>query len=77
MTGYANSPKLLKAGLVLMDPNGGQAQRVISLQDNPDNLSRSLQVQALSEGTDRSEALRMKGVPVETFKLEAEIGGWR
>lgn len=69
----SSSPRLLKAGLVLMDPNNGQVQRVISLQYNPDNLSRSLQVQALSEGTDRSEALRMKGAPVETFKLEAEI----
>ncbi|CAG0950876.1 hypothetical protein BURK2_00191 [Burkholderiales bacterium] len=73
MTSFPGSPRLLKAGLVLMDPNSGQVQRVISLQYNPDNLSRSLQVQALSEGTDRSEALRMKGAPVETFKLEAEI----
>ena len=69
----SSSPRLLKAGLVLMDPNSGQVQRVISLQYNPDNLSRSLQVQALSEGGDRSEALRIKGAPVETFKLEAEI----
>jgi hypothetical protein len=64
---------LLKAGVVLIDPNSGQVLRVISLQYNPDNLSRSLQMQALAEGGDRSEALRMKGPPVETFKLEAEI----
>ncbi len=69
-----NSPRLLKAGLVLLDPDNGQVLRVISLQYNPDNLSRSLQIQALAaEGADRSEALRLKGPPVETFKLEAEI----
>ena len=69
-----SSPRLLKAGIVLMDPNSGQVLRVISLQYNPDNLSRSLQIQAIAaEGGDRSEALRMKGPPVETFKLEAEI----
>ena len=44
------------------------------LQYNPDQLSRTLQVQAMSgESGDRSEALRLKGAPVETFKLEAEI----
>lgn len=70
----SSSPRLLKAGIVLMDPNSGQVLRVISLQYNPDNLSRSLQIQALAaEGGDRSEALRMKGPPIETFRLEAEI----
>lgn len=73
MTGLSSSPRLLKAGIVLMDPNTGQVRRVISLQYNPDNLSRSLQIQALAESGDRSEALRLKGPPVETFKLEAEI----
>ena len=69
----SSSPRLLKAGIVLMDPNSGQVLRVISLQYNPDNLSRSLQIQAIAADGDRSEALRMKGPPVETFKLEAEI----
>ncbi|MGH8547075.1 MAG: hypothetical protein ACRERU_00415 [Methylococcales bacterium] len=37
-------------------------------------MSRTLQIQATSgESGDRSEALRLKGAPVETFKLEAEI----
>lgn len=73
MTPFTRSPRLLKAGLVLLDPGSGQVLRVISLQYNPDNLGRSLQVQAIGEGADRSEALRMKGPPVETFRLEAEI----
>lgn len=58
----------------MLDPASFQPQRVVVLQYNPDQLSRTLQVQAMSgESGDRSEALRLKGAPVETFKLEAEI----
>lgn len=69
------SPRLLKAGIVLIDPGSGQVLRVVSLQYNPDTLSRTLQVQATASGggSDRAEALRIKGPPVETIKLEAEI----
>jgi hypothetical protein len=51
-------------------------RRVISLQYNPDTLSRTLQTQSVSpasEGGNRSEALRLKGPPIETIKLDAEI----
>jgi hypothetical protein len=51
-------------------------QRVITLQYNPDTLSRTLQTQSFSpgsEGGNRSEALRLKGPPIETIKLDAEI----
>lgn len=49
-------------------------QRVISLQYNPDTLTRTLQVQSV-EGNEsnRSQVLRLKGPPVETIKLDAEI----
>jgi hypothetical protein len=68
------SPRLLKGGLVLIDPVSGAVQRAIALQYNPDSLSRSFQVQATGgDGQSRSEALRIKGPPVETIKLEAEI----
>ena len=73
MSGFPNSPYVLKGGIVLLDPTTAQVQRIIVLQYNPDSLTRSLQVQAVSEGSDRSEALRLKGPPVETFKVEAEI----
>ena len=57
-----------------MDPNTGAVLRIIALQYNPDTLSRTLQVKgAGAEGGDRSEALRLKGPPVETIKLEVEI----
>jgi hypothetical protein len=44
------------------------------LQYNPDTLSRTFQIKGVgSEGGDRIEALRLKGPPVETIKVEAEI----
>lgn len=70
---FPNSPKLLRGGLVLVDPDSGQVKRVIALQYNPDSLSRNLQVMAAGEGGERSEVLRLKGPAVETIKLEAEI----
>jgi hypothetical protein len=74
MTGFPRSPRILKAGIILPDPVTTQMTRIIVLQYNPDQLSRTLQVQAATgEPADRSEALRLKGPPVETFKIEAEI----
>ncbi|MFZ1508025.1 MAG: hypothetical protein WAV74_14695 [Anaerolineae bacterium] len=74
MTTFPNSPRLLKGGIVLIDPGSGAVLRIIALQYNPDTLSRTLQVKgAGAEGGDRSEALRLKGPPVETIKLEVEI----
>jgi len=73
MTTFPNSPKLLKGGIVLIDPETSAVQRIISLQYNPDSLSRTLQVQGPSEGGDRSEAFRLKGPAVETIKVDADI----
>ena len=76
MTTFPNSPRLVKGGLVLIDPGSSAVQRVITLQYNPDTLSRTLQTQSFStgsEGGNRSEALRLKGPPIETIKLDAEI----
>jgi len=74
MTTFPNSPRLLKGGIVLIDPDTSAVHRIIALQYNPDTLSRTLQVKGVgAEGGDRSEALRLKGPPVETIKLDAEI----
>jgi len=68
------SPRVVRGGLVSVDPGSGSVRRVISLQYNPDSLTRTFQVQATSDGaTDRSEALRLKGPAAETYKLDAEI----
>lgn len=68
------SPKLLKGGLVLLDPESSAVQRVIALQYNPDEVTRSFQVSAAGgEGGERSEAMRLKGPPVETIKVKADM----
>jgi hypothetical protein len=74
MSTFPNSPLLLKGGIVLIDPTTGAIQRIITLQYNPDTLTRTLQAQTVELGNkDRTEALRLKGPAVETFRLEAEI----
>lgn len=74
MSSFPNSPRLLKGGIVLMDADSGATLGIIALQYNPETLTRSLAVQAVGgEGGDRSQALRLKGPPVETIKLEAAI----
>lgn len=68
------SPRLVKGGLVQLDPTTGRTLTVIALQYNPDTISRSLQAQAAGgEGGDRSQALRLRGTAVETLRLEAEL----
>src|SRR5688500_14588971 len=74
MPDYPGAPRLVKGGIVLLDPITGALQRVIALQYNPETLTRSLQMQALGpDAGDRLEALRLKGPPIETIKLDAEL----
>ena len=74
MTTFPGSPRLIRGGIVLIDPGTSEVLRVVALQYNPDNLSRTLQVQGIEgEEGDRSEALRLTGPAIETIKLEAEI----
>ena len=74
MTTFPRSPRLIKGGIVLIDPETSAVRKIITLQYNPESLSRSFQVQGMGgDGGDRSEALRLKGPPIETIKLEAEI----
>jgi hypothetical protein len=71
---FPNSPKLARGGLVLLDPASGRLLKVVSFQYNPDTLTRTLTPQGIGpEPGDRLEALRLKGPPIETIKLEAEI----
>jgi hypothetical protein len=68
------SPRLASAGLVVLDALSGAVQRIITLQYNPDSVSRSLQAKAAAGDTsDPGEALRLAGAPTETISLEAEL----
>ncbi|MFF9809217.1 hypothetical protein ACF1G5_29550 [Streptomyces coeruleorubidus] len=83
MTRYADIPKPIRSGIVLLDPERGTPQRIIVLQFNPDTLERSLSPQSAggsgdsggggSGNGDRNEALRLKGPAQETWKFTAEI----
>ena len=74
MSSFPRSPRLVRGGLVLIDPATGVVRRIIALQYNPDTLTRSLQVKgAGAESGDHVEALRLVGPPVETIKVEAEL----
>jgi hypothetical protein len=73
MTGFPRSPKLTRAGLVLIDPEGGQVMRIITLQYAAETLQRSFDIQAISDEPDRSQPLRLTGPAVETMTLEAEL----
>jgi hypothetical protein len=70
----SNSPRPVKGGIVLVDPDQGSVLRLIALQYNPETLSRSFQVQGVGgEAGDRLDVLRLKGPPIETIKVEAEL----
>ncbi|MFF2190733.1 hypothetical protein [Streptomyces sp. NPDC058155] len=77
MARYADIPKPIRSGIVIVDPELGTPERVIVLQFNPDTLERSLAPQtAGGEGEgegDRNEALRLKGPAEETWTFTAEI----
>jgi hypothetical protein len=74
MTTFPGSPRMMRGGIVLLDPVTFRVLRVIALQYNPDTLSRTLQPQGVGpEPGDRLEALRLKGPPHETIKIEAEL----
>ncbi|WP_299088189.1 hypothetical protein [uncultured Microbacterium sp.] len=66
-------PRLVKGGLVQVDAGDGTVLRVVSLQYNPDGMSRTLKLRQTAEGGDATEALRIAGPPVETLRIEAEL----
>jgi hypothetical protein len=75
MSGFPNSPRLVKGGIVTMDPDTSAVKSVIALQYNPDTLTRTLQIQSMPGGQDgvRVDVLRLRGPAVETIKLDAEL----
>jgi hypothetical protein len=65
-------PRVISGAIVGIDPTDPKPL-VIIFQYNPDSLSRTLQPQMGAEGGDRTEALRLKGAPVETIKVDIEL----
>ena len=76
MSAFPNSTRLLKGGIVLLDPDTSAVVRIIAQQYNPDTLTRTLQVKAFFGGAQHpSEALRIKRAPGETITLDGEVEG--
>jgi hypothetical protein len=69
------SPQHVRGGVVLLDPGTGAVARVVALQYNPASLTRSLQPQWYepAQGDQLVNRHRLKGPPVETINMEAEI----
>jgi hypothetical protein len=65
-------PRVISGAIVGIDPTDPKPIVVI-FQYNPDSLSRTLQPQMGAEGADKTEALRLKGAPVETIKVDIEL----
>jgi hypothetical protein len=74
MSTFPRSPRLARGGIVVLDALTGALQRIITLQYNPDSVTRSLQAKgATGDTNDPGEALRLSGPPTETITLEAEL----
>ena len=74
MTTFPNSPRLIKGGLVGLDPMK-PVSSVIVFQYNPDTMTRRLEARSAGGGdtSDRSEAFRLTGPPKETITLNIEV----
>lgn len=72
MTTFPGSPRLLKGGIVTVEAKSGKTLSLISLQYNPQTLSRSYEPQSFGDGS-QAAALRFKAPATETLSIEVEI----
>jgi len=68
---FPRSPRLRKGAIIGIDPFNPLAS-VVVFQYNPDTLTRTISAQTTG-GDDQGEALRIKGPPEETIRLDVEI----
>lgn len=73
MSGFPGSPRLIRAGIVLISAETGAVERIIALRYTPETMSRELEPQVVEDGPGRSRPLRLTGPAVETISLEATI----
>jgi hypothetical protein len=67
------SPRLQKGAIVSLDATLGIPIGTISLQYNPDAITRSLKPQTVGDQPDRTEVFRLTGPPIETISCTVEI----
>jgi len=73
MTGFSNSPKLLKGGIVLIDAETARVKRIVSAQYNLESLSRMLHPQAFGEPRDRLQVLWVSGLPLKKVEFDEKL----
>lgn len=73
MTGFPGSPKLIRAGLVLISPDTGAVSRIIAMQYAPETVSRQIEAQTMQGEASRSQPLRLRAPAKETITLEVQI----
>jgi hypothetical protein len=73
MSGFPGSPRLLRGAIVGIDLFNPLSS-VEMFKYNPETLTRVVQPQGMgSQSGDRSEAMRLKGAPIESIKVDVEI----
>ena len=72
MSALSNSPRLIKGALIGVDLFN-PISSVVIFQYNPEKVTRTLQPQGAGDNGARAEAMRLKGAPVETIKMDVEI----
>jgi hypothetical protein len=78
VTTFPGSPRITRGALIALDPMNPYSS-IIVFQYNPDSLRRTLEAeaagapQATTTTTARSEALRLRGAPIENITLEVEV----
>jgi len=75
MSAFPRSPRLVKAGIVVIEPETGRVIRIIPFQYNPASLTHTLRAR---EGEyeargSRYEGKRQMSPPIESFRIEAEL----
>jgi hypothetical protein len=72
MAALSSSPRLVKGALIGADLFNPLASVVI-FQYNPETLTRTVQPQGATDSGARAEAMRLKGAPVETIRMDVEV----
>lgn len=67
------SPKLQRGAILSLDPTLGIPLGSISLQYNPESITRSLKPRTVGDEPDRTEVLRLTGPPIETIQVNVEL----
>lgn len=72
MSALSSSPRLIKGALVGIDIFNPVTSAVV-FQYNPETVTRTLQAQGSGDSGARAEAMRLRGAPIETMKMDVEI----